>query len=96
MEKHYRRNGVRNPLQLMIIYMCFGSTSYYHVKESKFDPRAKKALFMGITSGVKGYHLWCIETRKMIFRKDVTFDVFTMLKKTNVKQSDGNLQKGGV
>ena len=33
----------------------FGSTSYYHVKESKLDPRAKKTLFMGVTSGVKGY-----------------------------------------
>ena len=37
----------------------FGSTAYYHRKESKLDPRAKKVLFMGITSGVKGYHLWC-------------------------------------
>ena len=35
----------------------FGSTAYYHVKESKLDPRAKKALFMGVTSGVKGYRL---------------------------------------
>ena len=26
----------------------FGSTAYYHVKESKLDPRAKKALFMGV------------------------------------------------
>ena len=32
----------------------FGSTAYYHVKESKLDPRAKKALFMGVTLGVKG------------------------------------------
>ena len=27
----------------------FDSTAYYHVKESKLDPRAKKALFMGVT-----------------------------------------------
>ncbi|KAE8695075.1 Cytochrome P450 82A4 [Hibiscus syriacus] len=32
----------------------FGSTTYYHVKESKLDPRAKKAFFMGITHGVNG------------------------------------------
>ena len=32
----------------------FGSTAYYHVNESKLDPRAKKALFMGVTLGVKG------------------------------------------
>ena len=31
----------------------FGSIAYYHVKESKLDPRAKKAFFMGITSGVQ-------------------------------------------
>ena len=44
----------------------FGSIAYYHVRESKLDPRAKKTLFMGITSGVKGYRLWCPETRKII------------------------------
>nr|GEX57955.1 retrovirus-related Pol polyprotein from transposon TNT 1-94 [Tanacetum cinerariifolium] len=37
----------------------FGSAAYYHVKKSKLYPRAKKALFMGITSGIKGYRLWC-------------------------------------
>ncbi|KAH9723898.1 naringenin,2-oxoglutarate 3-dioxygenase [Citrus sinensis] len=33
----------------------FGSTAYYHVKELRLDQRAKKALFMGITGGLKGY-----------------------------------------
>ncbi|KAF3660487.1 hypothetical protein FXO38_12137 [Capsicum annuum] len=59
----------------------FGSTTYYHVKESKLNPRAKKAIFMGITSGVKGYRLWCPETRKVIFSRDITFDESTMMKK---------------
>ncbi|WCJ40143.1 Transposon Ty2-LR1 Gag-Pol polyprotein [Euphorbia peplus] len=35
----------------------FGSTACYHLKESKLDPRAKEAIFMGISSGVKGYRL---------------------------------------
>ena len=35
----------------------FGCVAYYHVKESKLDPRAKKAVFLGITSGIKGYRL---------------------------------------
>nr|GEZ29416.1 retrovirus-related Pol polyprotein from transposon TNT 1-94 [Tanacetum cinerariifolium] len=30
-----------------------GSATYYHVKELKLDPSAKKALFMQITSGIK-------------------------------------------
>ncbi|KAE8661311.1 hypothetical protein F3Y22_tig00113726pilonHSYRG00149 [Hibiscus syriacus] len=70
----------------------FGSTAYYHVKESKMDPRAKKEIFMGITSGVKGYRLWCLETKKIIFSRDVTFDVSTMLRKVTsekLEQTDG-------
>jgi len=35
----------------------FGSIAYYHVIESKLDPREKKVLFMGFSPGVKGYHL---------------------------------------
>ncbi|KAI3472951.1 hypothetical protein Pfo_029197 [Paulownia fortunei] len=59
----------------------FGSLGYYHVKESKLEPRAKKALFMGITSGIKGYRLWCLESKKVLFSRDVTFDELAMLKK---------------
>ena len=64
----------------------FDSIAYYHVRESKLDPRAKKALFMGITSGVKGYHLWCPETRKVIFSRDVTFDESTLTNKVTVEE----------
>ncbi|PWA94422.1 Retrovirus-related Pol polyprotein from transposon TNT 1-94 [Artemisia annua] len=44
----------------------FGSAAYYHVKESKLDPRAKKALFMGITFRIKGYQneKWRIAMRE--------------------------------
>ena len=66
----------------------FGSTVYYHVKESKLDPRAKKALFMGITTGVKGYRLWCPETRKIFFSRDVTFDESTMLNKVTLEKNE--------
>ena len=69
-----------------------GSTTYYHVKESKLDPRAKKEIFMGNTSGVKGYHLWCPEIKKVIFSRDVTFDEFIILRKVtseNMEQIDG-------
>ena len=31
----------------------FGLIAYYHVKESKLDPRAKKGIFMGISGRVK-------------------------------------------
>ena len=66
----------------------FGSTAYYHVKESKLDPRAKKALFLGITDGVKGYRLWCPDTRKIVFSRDVTFDESTMMKNEDSQKDD--------
>ena len=73
----------------------FGSTAYYHVKESKLDPRAKKALFMGVTSGVKGYRLWCLSLKKIISSRDVTFDESAMLKKvkTDDKVSENTFQQ---
>ncbi|KAH9686777.1 Integrase catalytic domain-containing protein [Citrus sinensis] len=66
----------------------FGSTTYYHVKESKLDPRGKKALFMGITSGAKGHQLWCPVTKKINFSRDVTFDESVMLKQKNSQNDD--------
>ncbi|KAH9742736.1 hypothetical protein KPL70_003051 [Citrus sinensis] len=66
----------------------FSSTAFYHAKESKLDPRAKKVLFMGITGGVKGYRLWCPITKKIIFSRDVTFDESTMLKQKDSQEDD--------
>ena len=68
----------------------FGSTAYYHVKESRLDPRAKKALFIGVTSGVKGYRLWCLSSKKIIPSRDVTFDESSMLKKVT---TDGKVSE---
>ena len=50
-------------------------------------PRAKKALFMEITSGVKEYRLWCLETRKIIFSKDVTFDESSLTNKVSLEEA---------
>ena len=44
------------------------------MKDSKLDLRAKKAIFLGFSSGVKGYRLWCTETKKIIHSQDVTFN----------------------
>ena len=73
----------------------FGSTSYYHVKESKLDPRDKKALFTRVTLGVKVYRLWCLSSKKIISSRDVTFDESAMLKKvtTDGKVSENTFQR---
>ena len=71
----------------------FGCPVYYHVKDSKLDPRAKKAIFMGFSSGVKGYKLWCIETKKIIHSRDVIFNESEFVKpikqvKESIVESD--------
>jgi len=71
----------------------FGSIAYYHVIESKLDPRAKKTLFMGFSPEVKGYRLWCLEAKKTIISRDVTFDESAMLKKVNPEGADSTPQQ---
>ncbi|TXG67989.1 hypothetical protein EZV62_009264 [Acer yangbiense] len=58
----------------------FGCPAYFHVTESKLDPRAKKAIFVGFSEGVKGFRLWNPESKKIILSRDVTFDESAMLK----------------
>ncbi|RWR77058.1 Retrovirus-related Pol polyprotein from transposon TNT 1-94 [Cinnamomum micranthum f. kanehirae] len=64
----------------------FGYPAYYHVTERKLDPMAKKAIFLGFSSGVKGYRLWCSDSKKLVLSRDVTFDEAAMCKQN--KQND--------
>ncbi|CAL9028580.1 unnamed protein product, partial [Prunus brigantina] len=67
----------------------FGCPAYYHVRESKLDPRAKKALFMGFSTGVKGYRLWCPDEKKFVVSRDVTFDEAAMV---NQNKHEGEIE----
>ena len=55
--------GDKNPMEVQYgklandCFKFFCSTTSYHVKQSKLKPRAKKAMFMGITSDIKEYQL---------------------------------------
>ena len=35
----------------------FGCPAYYHVREDKLDPRAKKEVFVGFKRGTKGFKI---------------------------------------
>ncbi|KAH9764080.1 hypothetical protein KPL70_001401 [Citrus sinensis] len=58
----------------------FGCPAYYHVKDSKLDLRARKAIFVGFKGGVKGFKLWDLEDKKFVCSRDVTFDEASMMK----------------
>ncbi|KAG9442249.1 hypothetical protein H6P81_018103 [Aristolochia fimbriata] len=59
----------------------FGCTAYMHVNEGKLEPRAKKCIFLGYATGVKGYRLWCSDPKSQRFfiSRDVTFDESILL-----------------
>lgn len=54
----------------------FGCPAYAHVRDGKLEPRAKKCIFLGYATGVKGYRLWCTDqkTPGLIISRDVTFN----------------------
>ena len=72
-----------------------GCLAYYHVIESKLDPRVKKAFFLGFISGVKDYKLWNPNSKKISLCKD--FNESSMLKqegKGKENMISNNTQKG--
>uniref|UniRef100_A0A5B7BZJ7 Putative copia LTR rider n=1 Tax=Davidia involucrata TaxID=16924 RepID=A0A5B7BZJ7_DAVIN len=66
----------------------FGCPAYFHVTETKLDPRAKKAIFLGFSTGVKGYRLWCPNTKKIVLSRDVTFNEAEMLKQKTAQKEN--------
>ncbi len=69
----------------------FGCPAYFHVRESKLDTRAKKAVFLGFNDGVKGFRLWCPDVKKVVVSRDVTFDEAVMVNQN--KQKDYQEQR---
>jgi hypothetical protein len=54
----------------------FGCDSYVHVPKenrSKLDNKDEKCIFIGYKDGVKGYNLWNLETKKIVYSWDVVF-----------------------
>jgi len=68
----------------------FGCPTYAHVRDGKLEPRAKKCIFLGYASGVKGYRLWCMDqkTPGIIISRDMTFNELASLdsQRENTKQ----------
>jgi len=57
-------------------FKVFGCDSYVHVlkeNKSKMDKKAKRCIFIGYKDGMKGYNLWNLETKKVLYSLDVVF-----------------------
>ena len=70
----------------------FGCPAYAHCDDTKLNARARKCIFLGYAYGVKGYRLWCTDTKipKLLIDKNVVFheSVLLSLKKGFVAFDD--------
>ncbi|KAK3040107.1 hypothetical protein RJ639_027833 [Escallonia herrerae] len=59
----------------------FGYPTYTRVNDGKLEPRAKKCIFLGYATEVKGYRLWCLDSKssRFLISRDVTFNESLML-----------------
>jgi hypothetical protein len=54
----------------------FGCDAYVHIPKentSKLDKKAEKCIFIGYKDGLKRYKLWKLETKKVVYSRDVVF-----------------------
>lgn len=54
----------------------FGCPAYVHVNNGKLEPGIKKYIFLRYGSRVKGYRLWCIDSKSpsFVISRNVTFN----------------------
>ena len=67
----------------------FGCDAYVHVpkeKRTKLDSKSKKCIFIEYKDGLKGYKLWNLVTRKVVYSRDVMFKEVKDVIKHKVQQ----------
>src|ERR1700722_13873805 len=70
---------------------AFGCDAYVHVakeKRTKLDSKSEKCIFIGYKDGLKGYKLWNLVTRKVVYSRDVVFREVKDVIKHEVQQKE--------
>ena len=59
----------------------FVCPTYAHCDDGKLNARARKCIFLGYASGVKGYRLWCTNTKtpRLLIERNVVFHELALL-----------------
>ena len=59
----------------------FGCPIFAHVNDGKLERRANRCIFLGYALGIKGYRLWCMDSRSpwLIINGDMKFDKFAIV-----------------
>ena len=52
----------------------FGCVAYIHISQGKFNPRARKGIFLCYPNGVKGHRIWLIDEKNIVISKDIVFN----------------------
>lgn len=58
-------------------YHClynFSCPTYYYVRKSKFNSKTKKAILLGFSIYMKGYIIWRLESKKIIYSGDMSIN----------------------
>lgn len=84
------------PPQYDHVRVC-GCSAYVHVCQNKLESHALKCVFLGYDDGIKGYHLWCKDSKppKVIFSRDVTSNEMVIITPT-CRQLEEAPTSGGV
>ena len=74
----------------------FGCDAYVHVpkdERGKLDNEAEKCIFIGYKYGMKGYKLWNLVTKKIVYSRDVEFREVKELPRKEVTPMEKELEK---
>ncbi|KAG7554626.1 GAG-pre-integrase domain [Arabidopsis suecica] len=71
----------------------FGCVAFVHADEGKLVPRAKKGVFLGYPTGVKGYKVWLMEEKKCSVSRNVAFQENAVYKDLIQKNKDSDQEQ---
>ena len=60
--------------QMLKVFECLCYASTHMANRNKFQPRARRGVFLGFQIGMKGYIILDIDNREICVSKDVLFD----------------------